>query len=307
MISIDDIRRFFRGNIALGEPLSKYTSFLIGGPADYFLEPEDKNDVVSIVSYLQEQGIPFMVIGKGSNMLISDDGIRGAVINFEHGLTGMRVEGDLILVEAGVPLARFVEFCVQRGYRGVEMLPGIPGTLGGAIMMNAGAYGGEISDHIVEIEVLRGNRIVKVKKEDAGFLYRGSGFKGDVILSASFLLPAGDKEEVIKLRRELLIKRNRSQPVNFPNSGSMFKNPPGTFAAKLIEGAGLKGERHGKAQISERHANFIVNLGGATASDVLALIELARRMVLEKFGISLELEVKLLGFPATVTKEVYSS
>ena len=306
MINIDDIRKFFRGTILLGEPLNKYTSFRIGGPADYYLEPADKDDVVGIVSYLQEQGIPFLVIGKGSNLLISDDGIRGAVINFERGLNDMRIEGDLILVEAGVPLARFVEFCVQRGYRGVEMLPGIPGTLGGAIMMNAGAYGGEISDHLIEVEVLRGNKIVKVKKEDAGFLYRGSGFKGDVILNASFKLPEGDKAEIIKLRRELLIKRNRSQPVNYPNSGSMFKNPPGSFAAKLIEGAGLKGERHGKAQISERHANFIVNLGGATANDVLALIELARRTVFEKFGISLELEVKLLGFPATTYKEVYS-
>ena len=186
------------------------------------------------------------------------------------------------------------------------MLPGIPGTIGGAVMMNAGAYGGEISNHLVEVEVLRGGKIMRVSKENAGFSYRKSGFAGDIILGAAFRLPAGDRGASMKLRRELLIKRNTAQPVNLPNSGSMFKNPPGNHAAKLIEEAGMKGKRIGNAQISEKHANFIVNHGGGTARDVLGLIEAARSAVFERTGIRLELEVKLLGFTSGAPKEMAS-
>ncbi|MBI1803257.1 MAG: UDP-N-acetylmuramate dehydrogenase [Ignavibacteriae bacterium] len=296
MVNIDDIKIFFQGRIALHEPLSKYTSFRIGGPADYFLEPTDKEDVVNIITYLQRQNFPFLMMGKGSNVLVSDDGVRGAVINLEHGLGSMRVEGDIVSVDAGVTMARFVDFCIQHGFKGVEMLSGIPGTIGGAVIMNAGAYGGEISDFLVDVEVLRNGKIACLKKEDAGFAYRRSNFKDAIVLGARFRLTVGDKAEVMRARRELLLKRNRAQPVNMPNSGSMFKNPHGTYAAKLIEDAGLKGVRRGNAQISERHANFIVNLGGAVARDVVDLIELARKTVLEKFGITLELEVKLIGF-----------
>ena len=286
--------------------MSKYTSFRIGGPADYYLEPADKDDVIQIVNYLRRQQIPLMMIGKGSNLLVSDEGIRGAVINLEVGLSGIHVEGDQVVVEAGMSLTRFVDFCVQRGHKGVEMLPGIPGTIGGAIMMNAGAYGGEISDYLVDVEVLRDGKVIKVPKQESGFAYRRSGFVHDIILTASFQLPTGDKAEIMKVRRELLMKRNRAQPVNMPNSGSMFKNPSGTHAAKLIEEAGLKGTRAGDAQISEKHANFIINHGGASAEDVLRLIELAQSTVAKKFGISLELEVRLIGFDKDVDKQVFA-
>jgi UDP-N-acetylmuramate dehydrogenase len=306
LINIDDIRKHFRGQIRLGEPLSNYTSWRVGGPADYFLEPADKADIAAIVTFLHQENIPILVIGKGSNMLVSDKGVRGAVLNLEQGLTGMRCDNGIVFVDAGVPLVRFVDFCVQLGFQGVEMLPGIPGTVGGAIMMNAGAYGGEISDHLLDVEILRNGQIVRVKKEDAGFSYRRSGFADDIILGASFKLPQGDKTEIMNRKRELLLKRNRAQPVNFPNSGSMFKNPPGTFAAKLIDEAGLKGTRRGDAQISERHANFVVNLGNATANDILELIELIRKTVHEKFGVTLELEVKLVGFSEEVYREVHS-
>ena len=306
MINIEDIRKFFRGCIVLNESLSKYTSFRIGGPADYYLEPEDKDDTVAIVNYFQDHRLPFLMMGKGSNMLVSDDGIRGAVINLEEGLRDIHVDGGRVIVEAGVSMARFVDFCIQCSYKGVEMLPGIPGTIGGAIIMNAGAYGGEISDYIVDVDVLRGGTVITVSKEQARFSYRHSGFEGDIILSASFKLPEGDKAEIMKQRRELLIKRNRAQPVNFPNSGSMFKNPQGNYAAKLIEEGGLKGARIGNAQISEKHANFIVNLGNARAHDVLSLLELARDTVLKKFGIKLELEVKLIGFSEDVYQELYA-
>lgn len=306
MITIEDIRRHFRGRIRLGEPLGKYTSFRVGGPADYYLEPADKADIAAIVPFLQQENIPILVLGKGSNMLVSDKGVRGAVLNFEDGLTEMRCEKGIVFVDAGVTIARFVDFCVQHGFQGVEMLPGIPGTVGGAIMMNAGSYGGEISNYLIDVEVLRDGAVVRVRKEGAGFGYRRSGFVDDIIMGASFKLPEGDKNEIVNRRKELLMKRNRAQPVNFPNSGSMFKNPPGTFAAKLLDEAGMKGIRRGNAQISERHANFIVNLGDATAQDILELIELARRTVHEKFGVSLELEVKLVGFSAEIYREVHS-
>jgi len=306
MVNIDDIKRVFRGHIALSEPLRKYTSIRIGGPADYYLEPADKEDTVAIIAFLQQQQFPFMIIGRGSNLLVSDEGIRGAVINLETGLSAIRVENDRVYADAGVSMARFVDFCVQRGYKGVEMLAGIPGTLGGALLMNAGAYGGEISDHLVDVELLRSGTLLYLKKEEVGFAYRRSGLQRDIILGASFELPQGEKEEIMAIRKELLLKRNRAQPLNYPNSGSMFKNPPGQFAAKLIEEAGLKGTRRGDAQISEKHANFIVNLGAATAQDVVSLIELVRKAVQERFQITLELEVKLLGFSTGVEKEVRS-
>jgi UDP-N-acetylmuramate dehydrogenase len=296
LVSIDDIKKFFRGQIVLSESLSKYTSFRIGGPADYYLEPADKDDVVNIIRYLYEQKFPFHIIGKGTNVLVSDEGIRGAVINLEYGLNTMHCDGNLVFADSGVHLARFIDFCTQHSLKGVEMLAGIPGTVGGAIVMNAGAYGGEISTFLVEVEVLRNGNVVRVKKNEAEFAYRRSRLAGDIILNGSFDLPAGDKAEIMKIRNELLIKRNQSQPLNFPNSGSMFINPEGTYAAKLIEQAGLKGARRGKAQISQKHANFMVNTGGATAHDIMQLIELARNTVFEKFGIRLELEVKLLGF-----------
>ncbi|HZY09783.1 MAG TPA: UDP-N-acetylmuramate dehydrogenase [Bacteroidota bacterium] len=305
MINIETIQQFFRGRILLSESLRNYTSFRIGGPADYFFEPLDKDDVVKIIIYLQQQNTPFLIIGKGSNLLVSDEGVRGAVVNLESGLSNIRMIDNTVVVDAGVNIARFVDFCIQRGLKGVEMLAGIPGTLGGAIMMNAGAYGGEISDYLTEVEILRDGQVTTVKKDEAGFAYRHSAFQGDVILGASFKLPLGDKAEIIKMRRELLVKRNQAQPMNLPNSGSVFKNPPGAFAAKLIEDSGLKGQRSGKAQISERHANFIVNTGSARATDVLSLIELARNTVFRKFGTSLELEIKLVGFADHIYHRVF--
>jgi UDP-N-acetylmuramate dehydrogenase len=304
MIDLKDIQRFFRGRISLNEPLSKYTSFRIGGPADYYLEPADKDDAVSIVRYLRRQEFPFLLIGRGSNMLVSDDGVRGAVVNLETGLNSLACIDDLVVAGAGVSLARFVDYCIQQGFQGVEMLPGIPGTIGGAVIMNAGAYGGEISDHLVDVEVLRGENVVRIPKAEAGFAYRRSGFQDQIVLGASFRLPRGDKASTMRIRRDLLVKRNQAQPLNFPNSGSVFKNPKPRHAAQLIEEAGLKGHRIGNAQISEKHANFIVNLGGARASDVLDLIELARTKVFAKFGITLEPEVKLIGFSEELSRGV---
>ena len=304
MIKLDEIRSFFRGYIGLNESLSRYTSFRIGGPADCYLEPADKDDAFEIVRHFQEHGVTFVIMGKGTNLLVSDDGLRNPVINLEMGLNGLVADTRSIRVEAGVRMSRFVDFCIQQAKKGVEMLAGIPGTMGGAVVMNAGAYGGEISDYLTEVEIIRDGAMRTVQKSDAGFSYRRSGFQRDVVLGASFDLPDGDKADLLRRRRELLIKRNDSQPLNLPNSGSVFKNPAGDHAARLIEAAGLKGARRGGAQISEKHANFIVNHGDATAMNVFELMKLARSSVKTKFGIALEPEVKLIGFPEEIRKEL---
>lgn len=304
MVSLSDIKQFFRGYIAINEPMSKYTSMRVGGPADYYVEPMDKQDLVEIARYFQKNNYPYLMLGRGSNMIISDEGIRSAAINLESSLSGVQMRGELVVAEAGAHWSKFVDFCIQQELAGVEMLAGIPGSVGGCVVMNAGAHGGETADHIEEVEVFRDGRIQTVKKGQADFSYRHSGFDKDIVLSASFRLPKGNKEELIKRRREHILKRNTTQPLTLPNSGSMFKNPQGTYAARLIEQAGLKGKRVGNAQISEKHANFIVNLGEAKASDVVTLVDLTRRTVHQNTGVLLELEVKLVGFPEEVRQKV---
>lgn len=305
MIALDDIRRSFKGRIALAEPLARYTTFRIGGPADIYLEPLDRDDALSLIRYLRRESIPFFPMGNGSNLLISDEGVRGAVVNLEVGFNylDMTTEG-VITAGAGVKLAKFVDFCITRGRQGVEMLAGIPGTLGGAVIMNAGAYGGEISDYMLSVELIRGDRLLRISRDQGGFAYRTSGLQGDLILEASFVFPEGRTDSMKTFRRETMLKRNSSQPVQWPNAGSIFKNPPGHYAAKLIQECGLKGRRIGNAEISELHANFIINRGGASANDVLMLAEIARGTVKKKFGIDLELEIKLVGFEEDVASRL---
>ncbi|MBI2620220.1 MAG: UDP-N-acetylmuramate dehydrogenase [Ignavibacteriales bacterium] len=297
MVSLKDIQTFFRGRLTIHEPLAPYTSMKVGGPADYYLEPADKDDVVGIVRYLEENKFPFMMVGRGSNLIISDEGYRGAAINLEEGISRVTLEEGLIVAEGGARLTKLVDFCVQSSLSGLEWAAGIPGTVGGAVVMNAGAHGGEIKDSLVDVEVYRGGSVLRIEKEKADLSYRRSGFTADIVLSARFNLQPGNRDEIMKRRSELIAKRNATQPLNLPNSGSMFKNPPGTFAARLIEQAGLKGKRVGNVQISEKHANFMVNLGNARAEDILRLIELVRRTVHQNTGIQLDLEVKLIGFP----------
>ncbi len=304
MFSIDEIRQFLKGEVKLSEPLAKYTSLRIGGPADYYLEPADREDLVNLVRYIQRSQIPFFIIGNGSNVLISDEGFRGIVINLEARVNRLEAEASTVIAEAGVRTPRFVDFCIQRGLAGVEMLAGIPGTIGGAVIMNAGAHGGQISDCLVDVEVFRDGKVIRVAKEQGQFTYRRSGFGRDVVLSAVFHLSPRNKEELMRRRREFLVKRGQTQPLNYPNSGSMFKNPPGKYAAKLIEEAGLKGLRKGDAQISELHANFFINLGRAKAKEVLELMQIAGKTVHEKFNITLEPEVRLVGFPVKFYQEI---
>jgi UDP-N-acetylmuramate dehydrogenase len=300
MLSIEYIRTMCSGRVAIGEPLAHMTTFRIGGPADILLEPVTAAEVTALVGHLRGLNVPFIVLGNGSNVLVSDEGFRGAAITLEHGFSTASFEDGIVEAGAGMRLATFVEFCIAHGRAGVEMLAGIPGTLGGAIIMNAGAYGGEISTHLVDVTVVHGNEIVTRTASECGFRYRASALTGDVVLSARFQMPDGDIDELRAKRKELLLKRKAAQPTQLPNAGSIFKNPEGGFAAKLIQESGLKGFRIGGAEVSEQHANFIVCTGEATAADVVAVINHVRRAVFARTGVALELEIKLIGFPANV-------
>ncbi|TAK59882.1 MAG: FAD-binding protein, partial [Bacteroidetes bacterium] len=204
MVVVEDIKQFYHGRMAINEPLSRYTSYRIGGPADFYFEPGDKEDVIALVEYLHTHSIEFFVIGNGSNLLVSDDGIRGVVLNLERGLGTIRLEGEQVYAEAGARLTRLVDFCIQHEMKGMEMLAGIPGTVGGGVIMNAGAYGGEISDFLVSVETMRDGKRMNVLKDAGNFSYRRSGFNKDVVLSAMFKLPQGDRAEMMSRRRELL-------------------------------------------------------------------------------------------------------
>ncbi len=296
MISISEIQGIFKGKIALNEPLARYTTFRIGGEADYYVEPGDIEDVLNIVKYANAHSIPFYTMGNGSNILISDDGIKGIVINLESAFNYLKIENGLVIAGAGVKLAKFVDFCIQNNLSGVEMLAGIPATVGGALIMNAGCYGGETADFVTEVKLIKNEKLKTFAKEDCGFSYRNSDLKGTVVLEASFKLNDGDKEELNRRRKEFILHRNQSQPVEIPNAGCIFKNPKDNKAAKLIDECGLKGTKSGGAMVSTKHANFIVNYDNATAHDVIELVKIIKNTVHEKTGIDLEMEVKLVGF-----------
>ena len=296
MLNLEYIRTLSSGEIRISEPLARLTSFRVGGPVDIYVEPLNTEELQRLRGYFREHELSVIILGNGSNILVSDEGYRGAAIGIERGFSDMTLTGDVVTAGAGSRLSTFVEFCIGHGFAGTEMLAGIPGTLGGAVIMNAGAYGGTISDHLVDITVLRGDEIVTVARESCGFRYRGTALQGDIVLSARFALPRGDVEQMRTTRKQLLLKRKDTQPVGYPNAGSIFKNPEGQFAAKLIQDCGLKGHRVGGAEVSEQHANFIINTGDATAAEIVEVIDHVRRTVRERTGIDLELEIQLIGF-----------
>lgn len=286
----------FKGRLTQNEKLASFTTFKIGGPADYYAEPLDWEDLIILLKYIAEFEKQFYVMGNGSNILVSDEGYRGFIINLEKGFNYLDIKDGKIICGAGIKLALFVDYCIQHNYAGVEMLAGIPGTMGGALIMNAGAYGGEISDHLESVKVIKNYEIITLPKDLCSFTYRNSGLKKMIVLEGLFMLPEGDPDELSRIRKELLLKRNAAQPVEIPNAGSIFKNPKGNFAAKLIQECGLKGLRYGGAMVSTKHSNFIVNFDCAASNDIIELIKIIRNKVKELTGVELELEVKLVGF-----------
>lgn len=283
------------------EPLARYTSIKIGGPADFLLEVANHTALTQTLRLLNRNGVVFCLLGNGSNVLVSDLGVRGAVLRL--GGEFKRIEwreknGEvLVAVGAAYPIARLVREVARRGYGGLEFAEGIPGSVGGALVMNAGAYGSQIEKVVDRIEgVTHGGEQIRFSREDMVFSYRDSHLPWGTIVTLVRMRLSKNEVAGVGLRvQELAAKRKKSQPSGYPNAGSMFRNPPGDFAGRLIEAAGLKGRRIGGAKISERHANFIVNLGGAKAEEVKRLMEIAREEVKNKFGVELQAEVRLLG------------
>ncbi|MBS4030025.1 MAG: UDP-N-acetylmuramate dehydrogenase [Clostridiales bacterium] len=284
------------GSVKCHEPLSRHTSFRIGGPADLYLQPRTTAELISALTLLREKGIPYFLLGSGTNILVADSGFRGAVIRLDGDFVQFAFEGTVATSGAAVPLARLAGDACDRNLTGLEFATGIPGSVGGALFMNAGAHGQATSDILLDAEILDNTLSLHTfKAEELQLSYRTSGiYPGAIVCFARFSLSPGKREDIERKRREFMDFRRSRQPRQ-PNAGSIFRNPPQDAAGRLIEAAGLKGHRSGGAKISEIHANFIVNCGNATAADVLSLIELAQETVHKKFGINLALEIKVLG------------
>ena len=280
------------------EPLSRHTTFRIGGPADAYVAARDGGEVSSLYRFARRAGVPVFVIGWGSNLLIRDGGIRGIVLRLRGEFEKIRFPGGrLVRAGAGVRLPALVTRCAARSLSGSEPLIGVPGTVGGALAMNAGTRDGEIGDLVREVSVFdpEGLKTAVLSRSDIEFRYRGSSLQGRLVLGVLLELKAGDKGDIMARVRDFQSRRKKTQPIHAYNVGSIFKNPPGHFAAKLIEESGLKGKSVGGARISPLHANFIENDKGASAADVLSLVELARGEVRGRRGVELELEMKVVG------------
>ena len=295
----EELEKMVNGTCLLNEPMSRHTSYGIGGPAGAYITPRDRDDLRRILHFADEQNIRVFFIGSGSNLLVADEGLNGIVITLIKSFNKLEIKGCHIYAETGVMLGHMVKHCIKQKLTGLETMVGVPGTLGGALMMNAGAFGSEISNCLKNVDVMTlTGEIKQYSVKDIDFHYRHSSFKKDeIIMSANFVLKKATKQEIMNKRAKASAGRKETQPLRFRSAGSLFKNPKKDVAAGyLIDKAGLKGTHRGDAEISEKHANFFVNHGKANAEDVVFLIRLARKTVEKKFGINLELEVKTLGF-----------
>ncbi len=285
-------------NVKFDEPMSAHTTFKIGGPADVFVDAENVDEIKSVMRYCGENSVPLLITGNGSNMLVGDRGIRGVVVSVGKKMSKIEVDGERITAEAGALMSSVAAAALKAELSGFETLSGIPGTVGGGIYMNAGAYGGEIKDVLETVTYIdRDGSVKTAKAEELDLSYRHSMFEegGYVILSCVLKLKPGNADEIKAAMRDYSKRRSDKQPISMPSAGSTFKRPEGYFAGKLIQDSGLMGKSVGGAQVSEKHAGFVVNTGGATAADVLELIRLVQDTVEEKFGVRLEPEVRLIG------------
>lgn len=285
-------------NVKENEPMKKHTTFRVGGPADYFLTPENVEQVQETVLLLKENDIPYYIVGNGSNLLVGDLGYRGAIIQIFQKMNQIEIDGEYVYAEAGALLSKIAAKALSNELTGFEFASGIPGTLGGAVMMNAGAYGGEIKQVIQEATVLKQTgEIAKLAVDEMELSYRSSIFSknGDIVLSAVLKLEKGNKESIRTRMDELKEQRVTKQPLEYPSAGSTFKRPEGYFAGKLIQDAGLRGFQVGGAQVSEKHCGFVINKENASAADIVSLMEQVSDKVEAQFGVRLEPEVKRLG------------
>lgn len=284
--------------VRINEPMNRHTTFRIGGPADYFLLPSSSEEVKGILEICREESLQYFILGNGSNLLVSDEGYRGVIIQLYRNYGGLTVEGTEIRAGAGVLLSQIAAAARNESLTGFEFAGGIPGTLGGAVVMNAGAYGGEMKDVLKEAVVMdREGNIFTVPVEKLAMGYRTSLVKtaGYLVLEVVISLKKGSQEEIRDTMKDLADRRISKQPLEYPSAGSTFKRPEGYFAGKLIMDAGLRGYQVGGAQVSEKHCGFVINKGNATAADVCRLMADVQAKVQEQFGVTLEPEVKFLG------------
>ena len=279
-------------------PMKEVTSFQIGGPVDYFIEPRSEEELKDVIVSVERDEMPWMIMGKGTNMVVSDKGIRGAVIRLENYFSDVRVEGTRVIAQSGASMKKVAEAACEASLTGLEFAHGIPGAVGGAMTMNAGAYGGEMKDVVESVKVMYHDGTTEVIPGDQmDFRYRNSRVYDEklVVLEATFLLQRGEQTEIQNQMDELWNRRVSKQPLEYPSAGSTFKRPVGYFAGQLIDQAGLRGLKHGGAQVSQKHCGFVINCGDATCKDVVELIRMVQEAVYEKHGVELETEVKVLG------------
>lgn len=296
----EDIRRLAGGRVFFGRPMAHYTTFRVGGPAEAVYETEDLESLKQVIVYLNREQVPYLIVGRGSNLLVKDEGLEGVVIRLGGSLASVKRHdtNDLALVGGGgLRLSDLLVCCRSLGWGGLEFLAGIPGTLGGAIAMNSGAFGEEIGHSVREIHTLNATGDMTVKRRsELSFSYRMLQMERGCVIVASVLKTDLASRETVSARiAEYLKRRKETQPIEYPSAGSVFRNPPHDYAGRLIERAGLKGKAIGGAKISRKHANYIVNTGRATAKDVLELISLVQEKVLAATGVRLDTEVRVVG------------
>lgn len=286
------------GQLLEGVPLAGYTTMKVGGPARLFYEVCDAGELASLLRQARQQGLQVLVLGRGSNMLIADQGFDGLVIHFGSSFGQIALDGNTVTAQAGASLMSLARLVAEQGLAGLEFAAGIPASVGGASLMNAGAYGGEMSKVVRHVDCLdREGRPLRLSGEEIQYSYRHSRMmnEGMIVLSTTMELVPDDREAVLSRVEELQVQRRLKQPLNYPSAGSFFKRPPGHFAAQLIDQCGLKGLKVGGAEVSGLHCGFLLNMGGATADDVLKLAQLVKRRVYERFGVELEPEVRIIG------------
>jgi len=286
-----------KGRILFDAPMRQFTSIKVGGPADSLLFPKDVVELRKVVRYARRKEIPILILGKGTNLVVRDKGIRGWVISLTQGMKKVQLDGDEVEAEAGLSLQRLVQFSIQKSLTGFEPFFGIPGTVGGGLAMNAGAWGVELKDILLSITLMNEDGgVVERPRQKLKFSYRRLAIPPSwIILKGRFQLKKGREEEILERVKSYSEMRKSTQPLDYPSAGSIFKNPAEGPAGKWIEEAGLKGFRMGQAMVSDRHANFIINLGKATAEEVINLMEWVERKIDEEKGISLEREVRVVG------------
>lgn len=298
MYKLEELTNGNYGKFAIDEPMKNHTTFKVGGPCDLLIMPETEEQIIGIVKYCNENEIPFMVIGNGSNLLVTDKGIRGVVIKLGKNFSNIEFDGDKIYVQSGALLSTVAKKSFKRSLTGMEQISGIPGSIGGAMVMNAGAYGGEISYVAVKTRCLtRDGEVVEFGKDEMEFGYRQSVIsKRDlIVLDVELQLKEGNMEDIVAAYKDYDNRRTTKQPLDRNSAGSTFKRPEGYYASKLIDDAGLRGFSHERAQVSEKHCGFVINKDDASCEEVLTLIKKVQAIVKDKFGVDLETEVKIIG------------